>query len=432
MYDQAIAKLAKQKDFDYEIYREEESGITCKFVNGKIHSIDHLSESSTGIRILKEGAIAFSFLTGNDLPVEDIVEKSLKRSNLLHKYPYHSFPSGSSIQVNGLYDRKVADLDENDLLTYGQDLLNRIEINNASIELFEVYTTTVTRTLENSSGTRLSEKSTEFAFLITGFIKEGSYSSESVEKSYVSHNLNRAEMDDQFSKFTDNLKLRKKEGSLINKKYSLVIEPSLFYELIIEPVIENITLESLYYKSSIYNKLNEKIMPSWLTVYDDGTQDNMPNSIEFDREGIRPEKKEIIKNGTLKNYIGNDLFSTLLGIDCRGNASGGSDEQPYSDVTNIFVDPGEFALDNLIADVREGIIAEQFTGYIDSLSGNFSGLLKGAYKIINGEVKSGIKGLNISGNIKDLIKEIKGTSKERPYRIYGKIPYGYIPDFKVG
>jgi len=57
------------------------------------------------------------------------------------------------------------------------------------------------------------------------------------------------------------------------------------------------------------------------------------------------------------------------------------------------------SLEDLTAEVQNGLLVHRFSGNVVPETGDFSGLVKQAYYVQNGEIKYPIKGTMISGNI---------------------------------
>jgi PmbA protein len=77
------------------------------------------------------------------------------------------------------------------------------------------------------------------------------------------------------------------------------------------------------------------------------------------------------------------------------------------------VKPGRSKLENLISEIRKGLIINRFSGNVNPVNGDFSGVIKGGQYVRNGSIKFAIKEVMVSGNVFDALYRITGISKER-------------------
>jgi predicted Zn-dependent protease len=82
--------------------------------------------------------------------------------------------------------------------------------------------------------------------------------------------------------------------------------------------------------------------------------------------------------------------------------------------TNLSVKPGNLSLENMVSEVKNGILVEQFSWLNpDPMATSFSSEIRNAYMIKNGEYTQVIKGGMVSGKAFDMIKNISGISNQQ-------------------
>jgi Predicted Zn-dependent proteases and their inactivated homologs len=77
----------------------------------------------------------------------------------------------------------------------------------------------------------------------------------------------------------------------------------------------------------------------------------------------------------------------------------------------------------MIREVRHGIIINRFSGNVNYVDGNFSGVVKGGYLVEHGEIKHPVREVMVAGNVFDAIKSISMISKERLLVVDSLLPY---------
>lgn len=162
-------------------------------------------------------------------------------------------------------------------------------------------------------------------------------------------------------------------------------------------------------KTSVYSgKMGEKIASDLCTVVDDGTIPGRRGSLTVDDEGTPTQKTVLIENGILKNYMQDNFNARLMGTQSTGNGR----RESYSCITmprmtNTYLLPGKHTKSEMIASVKKGIYAADFSGgQVDITSGKFVFTASEAYLIENGKITQPIKGATLVGSGHDVLKKI--------------------------
>lgn len=90
-------------------------------------------------------------------------------------------------------------------------------------------------------------------------------------------------------------------------------------------------------------KIGEKIMPSFISLYNDSTKEGEWGAYKYDEEGIKSQRIPIIENGILKNYLHDRTTAGRRNIKSNGcsRASNDTDGLSYYDIdsNNYFTEP---------------------------------------------------------------------------------------------
>ena len=87
------------------------------------------------------------------------------------------------------------------------------------------------------------------------------------------------------------------------------------------------------------------------------------------------------------------------------------------------IDAGDKTLAEIIKSTKKGIILKRFSGGNPSDNGDFSGVAKNSYYVEDGEIKFPITETMISGNLVEMMMNIKQISKERINSWYHNYPW---------
>jgi PmbA protein len=73
--------------------------------------------------------------------------------------------------------------------------------------------------------------------------------------------------------------------------------------------------------------------------------------------------------------------------------------------------------------MKKGIIISRFSGNVNPVNGDFSGVVKGGKLVENGSVLYPVKDVMVAGNVFEALKNLNGVSKERKVIFDSILPY---------
>ena len=161
-------------------------------------------------------------------------------------------------------------------------------------------------------------------------------------------------------------------------------------------------------QSQFCGKLGQKIANEKVTAIDDGTIPNAWGSINIDDEGTPAQRKVLIENGILKNYMIDKLNGRRMGMEGNGSSRRqGYQWQPTSRMTNTYIDNGPDKNEDIIKSIEYGLYAKEMGGgSVNPTTGAFNFAVKEGYIIRNGEIKEAVRGASLIGRGADIIMDI--------------------------
>ncbi len=107
----------------------------------------------------------------------------------------------------------------------------------------------------------------------------------------------------------------------------------------------------------------------------------------FDDEGVRAKRTEIVSNGILMNFLTSRETAGMLGQESNGTMrADGWSRTPLIRMTNINLEPGEWTLEEMIADTDRGVLVSTNKSWsIDDKRLNFQFGTQIAWEIRNGK-----------------------------------------------
>ena len=157
-----------------------------------------------------------------------------------------------------------------------------------------------------------------------------------------------------------------------------------------------------------------------VTLMDDPLLPGGFGSQRFDAEGSASKTKAVIDAGVLTTLLHSRKTARKQGVTSTGNASRASYAAPVRVApTNLFFKAGEKSLEELMADVGEGLVITDLAGLhsgANPTSGDFSLLSKG-YTIEGGKRGRAVEQITIAGNFYEVLKSIVAFASDLDFSL---------------
>ena len=189
----------------------------------------------------------------------------------------------------------------------------------------------------------------------------------------------------------------------INSKFvgEIIVTPHCLSEFI-SFIDYSISDNALISGTSIYkDKVDEKIASETFTLSSNPVHEKIDSGYHITSDTYKSKNQSIIENGVLQTHL-----LSLYGA----NKTGGN--RVPNQGGNYMVSGSTSSLDDMIKNIKKGVLLCRFSGGSPSDSGDFSGVAKNSYYIENGQIKFPIIETMISGNIAQMFLNIKNISHE--------------------
>ena len=185
--------------------------------------------------------------------------------------------------------------------------------------------------------------------------------------------------------------------------FSSEIASSLLYHL-----VDAINGNNVYYKSTILaNSLNKKILPEWITINERPHLLKGLASKPFDNEGVCTKNLNIIKNGILQTWLMNSYSARKLGLISNAHSGG---------IYNWFVNKQKYNFNDLLKYMNTGLVVTELMGDgVNIITGDYSRGVSGFW-VENGNIQYAVSEITISGNLKDMWRNIIAIGNDIEYR----------------
>ncbi len=164
---------------------------------------------------------------------------------------------------------------------------------------------------------------------------------------------------------------------------------------------------SIYRESSFLSKrLGKSIASDLVTLIDDGRLPGHLGSKPFDGEGQATRRNVLVDGGRLETWLLDHYSAQKLGMVSTGSASRGVGSAPHVGTTNLWLEPGEGTLEELISEIDRGLLVTELIGMgFNPTTGDYSRGAAGLW-IEKGEIIHPVEEITIAGNLGKMFEQV--------------------------
>ncbi len=165
--------------------------------------------------------------------------------------------------------------------------------------------------------------------------------------------------------------------------------------------------------SVLGGRIGERIGCEGLVIVDDPSLPEF-GFIPVDAEGVAVRRTEIIQDGVLAAYLHNRETLAAVGNGIGGHARAEHGAPPIVRMSNTFIENGDAAYDELLAECRDGILLiGSRGGQVDPGRGVFQFNAEYGYLIEGGETTDMVRDVSLSGEILSTLHNIALIGNDR-------------------
>lgn len=417
-----ISVLEENQVKDWEIYIQKTVEDEVHLIGDRVEALrDSLENIGYSIRVLKKTGSGVrvgsaSGFSQTEADFKETVKTALKNASIT-SLPCYTFPEPQKYSKTRIIDAEIMKDSLNNLLDKAEHLktslseYSKVELTFCKLRSYKVYTE-----IYNSNNLHARKKETFFYLeLALKAEAEGRIAEYWPDKYYRRiRDFKVDESVEDWVKLTlDSLQAKKPPTGVMD----VIFPPDIVAELLPPVIGYHASGEALYKKLSLF-KRNQLIADEKITIIDNGLYPYALNTSPFDDEGNAKRKTIIIDKGVFENHIFDQLYGLLTGGRSTGNGvkTGAVIEQKYNSqiyntVNNLEIKPGDWEIDEIISNVKKGILIRKFAWLNpDPITTSFGSEIRNGYLIVNGEINGTVKGGQISGRIIEADPSKENTS----------------------
>ncbi len=282
----------------------------------------------------------------------------------------------------------------------------------------------VDKRITNSDGASTYAQQSHFVLANSrGFIGGYPYSRHSLSVSPIAGKGNNMQRDDWYSSDRDPRKLAEPEAigryaaeralsrlnarKLDTRKCPVLFEAPLAAGLL-GSFVQAVSGGALYRKSTfLTDSLGTQVFGSDIQIVEDPHQPGAVGSAPFDEEGVRTQRREVVRDGVLQGYFLSTYSARKLGMQTTGNAGGSHNLSILSNRTKPSDD-----FPAMLKKMGTGLLVTELMGQgLNYVTGDYSRGASG-YWVENGVIQYPVEEITIAGNLREMFRDIAGIGSD--------------------
>ncbi len=390
----------------------------------------HLASSddgySLGIRVLKGHRQGFASCNSTD-PTE-LKEAAIKANEIAGfspENPHYTIQRGENIPTeapHNLLDPALTDLSIQTQKEWTQLMVaeatkdKRFKLNEGTLEIG-----TGLSLILNSLGTHQIEADTAASWSLMGMGVEGETITSFDYFSEISRKATSTPEKLILStrKFVEEVLNNLKTGKSESYKGLVIFTPRAVLDILISSLGYHLNGRVIAEETGRWglNDREKRILNSKITLIDNPWYTDRAGCSSFDREGTPTRPMSLIEEGVLKGFCLDHYAAHALNLSSTGHAAGGPSSLPTVSTHTLCLAPGEETKIGLYEKAKNAqksfLVVHRYSGQSDPVTGDFSGVAKGAEWWSHGEQKYYVQETLISGNLFEALgNDLMGLSKE--------------------
>jgi len=211
--------------------------------------------------------------------------------------------------------------------------------------------------------------------------------------------------------------------------FPVILENKIVGLLAHEAVGHCAEADLVYGGSFMAGKIGKKIAAEIVTLVDDGRHPIGLGTMKYDDEGTPTQKTVVIENGVAKSFLHSRETAHEFKVRATGNARAWNFEfDPIIRMRNTYIETGDYTLEELAEGIKEGYFLKGGLGGQADFTGEFMFGTQEAVKIKNGRLGESLRGVTISGNAFEVLKNVDAIGKDFIMRagMCGKEQINYV------
>lgn len=422
MITQQIVEKARTSVDAVQAFLQVRETNDVNFEDDRLKSVTTEQRTDIQVKVIRDGKVGVSTTT-DPKDMDGVIQRAVDAAAFGVPASFE-MPGRQTILDVKTFDESILPLTRPNLIQLGQGMMEAIKSYNSEIKAGAgVNLSVVQMEFANSEGAVYRQEHTNFGVGAGGILVRGT---DILWAGYSRMQKSRAvDLEEIADRAIEYFRMAEQTAAIKSGTLPVIFTPNGLRALLISLGL-GLDGKNVYLGASpLREKVGQAIADVRFSLVDDPLIDFGANSSSFDEEGMPRRKLPLIEAGVLRNFV--------YDLDTAGRAKARpTGHGPNRAYTNLVISPGGRPYLEMIRDLKEGLLVEDYLGLGQGnpINGEFSANVYLGYKIENGEIVGRVKDVMLAGNAYQALHEIAEISQEREWVQY---PYNaLVPYIQVG
>jgi PmbA protein len=408
--EEILARASKVAS-EAEVFRVTSEETTVRFESNRLKQLQTSQSTSVALRIIKDGRVGYATTTGEG-DAERLVRDAIETAEFGTAAQFH-LPDSREFPEVAVYDEAVGAVPIKDMIDLGEAMIATVTGHTPDI-MCEAGASrgVISLRIINSRGGEAEYRKSFFSLDLEGNLVEGTDMLFVGESESSCHPVLKTES--VTAPVLKQLELAKNKAKSPGGQMPVVFTANGFAALVL-PLISAFNGKTVLEGASpVGDKLGKAVFDRRFGLYDDPTIAYRPGSRPCDDEGVPSQHTPLVEDGVVRNFYYDLQTAARAGKKSTGNGARGRGGLPGPATGVLVVTPGKATFDEMVADIKEGLVIEQLMGAEQGniLGGDFSGNVLLGFRVENGKITGRVKDTMVSGNVYRILKDIPAIGGE--------------------
>ncbi len=401
-----------------EAYAEEHARTEVEAHRGGVDGLTFAESRGVGVRVIADERLGFSW--GADPSVAEVretVARARENARLASPDPFNALPEAREPEpLNGLFSEALAAMTTAEKVPIALSMERLATTSDPRVGKTEAirYGDAVGRVaIASTEGVRAEQRATG-CWCVAVTLAEQDGGTQTGFSFRLARRVDDLDPDDVVAEAVARAARMLGAAKPETARVPVLLDPfaaSSFLGVLVGPL----SAESVQKQRSLFASLvGEQVGSDEFTLVDDGRLLDGPNAGPFDGEGVPTGRTELLSRGVLNGFL-HDTYTARRGdASSTGNATRGYRSTPGVGATNLYLEPGEHSVEQLLRDAEGGVLIQDVTGVhsgANPISGEFSVGATGL-RIRDGALGEPLREMTIASTIPDMLRGVVAVGSD--------------------